>query len=48
VNELPGIKNKILERNISTEDVTGEMVDTKLRLEAKKGMRLKYLEFSKQ
>ncbi|WP_367881812.1 DUF4349 domain-containing protein [Ferruginibacter sp.] len=48
MNELPGNKNKILERNISTEDVTGEMVDTKLRLEAKKGMRLKYLEFLKQ
>jgi hypothetical protein len=48
MNELPGAKNKVLEKNISTEDVTGEMVDTRLRLEAKKGMRLKYLEFLKQ
>jgi hypothetical protein len=39
---------KVLEKKINTEDVTGEVVDTKSRLEAKKQMRLKYLEFLKQ
>lgn len=48
MNQLSGSDNKILERKISSEDVTGEVVDTRLRLEAKKGMRLKYLEFLKQ
>ena len=48
MNELPGNDNKVLEKNIATEDVTGDMVDTRLRLESKKGMRLKYLEFLKQ
>lgn len=45
MNQLPGDDGKVLERKISTDDVTGEMVDTKSRLEAKKQMRLKYLEF---
>ncbi len=48
MNQLPGSDNKVLERKITSEDVTGEVVDTRLRLEAKKGMRLKYLEFLKQ
>lgn len=48
MNQLPGVDVKVLERKINTEDVTGEMVDTKSRLEAKKQMRLKYLEFLKQ
>ncbi len=48
MNQLPGGDVKVLERKITTEDVTGEMVDTRLRLEAKKQMRLKYLEFLKQ
>ncbi len=39
---------KLMERTIKTEDVTGQLVDTKSRLEAKKQMRLKYLEFLKQ
>jgi hypothetical protein len=38
---------KVEERKISTEDVTGEVADTKARLETKKQMRLKYLEFLK-
>jgi hypothetical protein len=38
----------VIEKKISTEDVTGEVVDTKSRLEAKKQMRFKYLEFLKQ
>ena len=48
MNQLPGADVKVLERKITTEDVTGEMVDTRSRLEAKKQMRLKYLEFLKQ
>jgi Domain of unknown function (DUF4349) len=48
MNQLPGGDVKVLERKINTEDVTGEVVDTKSRLEAKKQMRLKYLEFLKQ
>ncbi len=39
---------KVIEKKITTEDVTGEVVDTKGRLEAKKQMRLKYMEFLKQ
>ena len=39
---------KQVERSIKTDDVTGQVVDTKSRLEAKKQMRLKYLEFLKQ
>lgn len=48
MNQLPGGDVKVVERKISTEDVTGEVVDTRSRLEAKKQMRLKYLEFLKQ
>ncbi|MBK8611058.1 MAG: DUF4349 domain-containing protein [Chitinophagaceae bacterium] len=48
MNSLPGADSKVLERKITTEDVTGEVVDTKSRLESKKQMRLKYLEFLKQ
>ncbi len=47
MNKLPD-DGKVTEKKISTEDVTGEVVDTKSRLEAKKQMRLKYLEFLKQ
>jgi hypothetical protein len=47
MNKLPD-DGKIVEKKISSEDVTGEVVDTKSRLEAKKQMRLKYLEFLKQ
>jgi Domain of unknown function (DUF4349) len=48
MNQLPGGDLKVLERKITTEDVTGEVVDTRSRLEAKRQMRLKYLEFLKQ
>jgi Domain of unknown function (DUF4349) len=48
MDQLPDGEVKIVERKITTEDVTGEVVDTKSRLEAKKQMRLKYLEFLKQ
>lgn len=48
MNELPGSDTKVIERKISTDDVTGKVIDIKSRLEAKKEMRLKYLEFLKQ
>ncbi len=48
LNQLPSDADKILEKKITTEDVTGEVVDTKSRLQAKGQMRLKYLEFLKQ
>jgi len=48
MNQLPGANVKVVERKISTEDVTGEVVDVKSRLEAKKQMRQKYFEFFKQ
>jgi len=48
MNQLPGADVKVVERKITTEDVTGEIVDTRSRLEAKKQMRQKYLEFLKQ
>ncbi len=48
MNQLPGADVKIIEKKITTVDVTGEVVDTRSRLEAKKQMRLKYLEFLKQ
>lgn len=48
MNELGTADSKQIERNIRTEDVTGQVVDTKSRLEAKKEMRLKYLDFLKQ
>lgn len=48
LNQLPSDSDKIVEKKITTEDVTGEIVDTKSRLQAKEQMRLKYLEFLKQ
>ncbi len=47
LTQLPGTE-KIIEKKITTEDVTGEVVDTKSRLQTKEQMRLKYLEFLKQ
>ncbi len=48
MNALPDTNAKVIERKISTDDVTGKIIDTKSRLEAKKEMRMKYLEFLKQ
>lgn len=48
MNEMQGKDVKQIERSIKTEDVTGQVIDTKSRLEAKKEMRLKYLEFLRQ
>jgi hypothetical protein len=48
MNSINGSGIKVLEKNVSTEDVTGEMVDTKARIEAKKQVRDKYMELLKQ
>lgn len=48
MNHLNNENTKLLERKITTDDITGEVIDTKSRLEAKKEMRIKYLEFLKQ
>jgi hypothetical protein len=48
MNSLSGDDVKVLEKNISTEDVTGEVVDTKARIEAKQQARARYLELLKQ
>ncbi len=48
MNALPTDEGKVMEKKISTDDVTGQVVDTKSRLESKKQMRLKYLEFLKE
>ena len=48
MNSLSGDGVKLLEKNISTEDVTGEVVDTKSRIEAKQQARLRYLDLLKK
>jgi uncharacterized protein DUF4349 len=48
VNELTAGEDKISEKKITSEDVTTAVVDTKSRLEAKKEVRLRYLELLKQ
>ncbi len=48
VNLLTGTVEKINEKKITSQDVTTEVVDTKARLEAKKQVRLRYLELLKQ
>ena len=45
LESLVGNEAKLLERNIETKDVTGSVIDTKARLEARKRARDKYLEF---
>ncbi|MEO6719405.1 MAG: DUF4349 domain-containing protein [Ferruginibacter sp.] len=47
MNELPASDSKVLERKITSEDVTGAVIDTRSRLEAKKQVRLKYIDFLK-
>jgi len=48
VDFLSSGDGKINEKKISSEDVTTQFVDTKSRLEAKKQVRLRYLELLKQ
>lgn len=48
MNDISGKDARQVERTIKSEDVTGQVVDTRSRLEAKKEMRQKYLEFLRQ
>lgn len=48
VDHLTNGSGRINEKKISSEDVTTQYVDTKSRLEAKKQVRLRYLELLKQ
>lgn len=48
MNELSASDAKVMEQRITSEDVTGEFIDTRSRLESKKQVRLKYLEFLKE
>lgn len=43
INALPGDDAKMIEKRISSEDVTDQLVDTKARIEAKKQVRDRYL-----
>ncbi len=48
VNSLQGDGIKIIEKNISSDDVTGEVIDTKARMQAKIAVRDRYIELLKQ
>lgn len=48
MNDLPSGAFKVVEKKITSEDVSTDMVDTKSRLAAKEQMRLKYLDFLKE
>jgi hypothetical protein len=48
VTALTPESEKIIERKITSADVTGEVVDTKSRMEAKRQVRLRYLDLLKQ
>lgn len=41
-------KDKVVERKITSQDVTGEVIDTKSRMEAKRQVRQRYLELLNQ
>ena len=48
LEELPGDSDRLVEKKVSSEDVTMELVDTKSRLETKKEVRERYLELLRQ
>lgn len=48
VNGLAAKDTRQLQRSITSEDVTGNIIDTKARLETRKAAKDKYLEFLKQ
>lgn len=48
VTALCALPVTIIDKQVSTQDVSAEMVDTKARIEAKKHLREKYLDFLKQ
>jgi hypothetical protein len=41
-------KDKVVERRVTSQDVTGEVVDTRSRMEAKRQVRLRYMELLNQ
>jgi len=48
INSFSGDGIKVVEKNISSEDVTSQVIDTKARMQAKITVRDKYLELLKQ
>lgn len=48
MNSFSGDGIKLLEKKITTEDVTGEVIDTKGRIETKKQVRQQYMELLRQ
>jgi hypothetical protein len=48
VQALAGGTDKVLVRKVTSQDVTGEVVDTRARLEAKKEVRARYMDLLKQ
>ena len=44
INNISSLKGKMLVKQISSQDVTGEMMDIRTRAEAKKRIRLRYLD----
>lgn len=48
MNDLAGKDSKVIERSVKSEDVTAQMVDVKSRLQAKREIRLRYLDMLKQ
>jgi hypothetical protein len=48
VSALCALPVTIIDKQVATQDVSAEMVDTKARIEAKKQLREKYLDFLKQ
>jgi hypothetical protein len=44
VNSISSLNGKVLVKQISSEDVTGEIMDVRTRAEAKKRIRLRYLD----
>ena len=48
VSTLSPINEKVVEKKITADDVTGELLDTKSRMEAKKRVRDRYLDLLKQ
>lgn len=48
VNRLTNAQENIITQKITSQDVTGEVVDTKARLEAKRQVRQRYLDLLKQ
>ena len=48
VTALTSGKEKVIVKKITSEDVTGEVVDTRARMEAKRQIRQRYMDFLKQ